>query len=256
MTLSTASFPKVSFACYSQVALIFTIFVGLSVKLKLVELEGVASKAIRNVRCNIVKIELDVEMFCGTRRVDLIKHFLVLKLSTCRRNLKVSWFNYIAEKHARATFEAVYKCKACEKKFTAFLHYAKANISNVPQDLRQKLRKTMSCKMKRMMSGYMKKWKPASTFFTDFEIENRRHKVFILAMSTMHWTQNFCWKKLVFAFKSLNGVARLNVWCGCMIENIEDGSCRFYYAHEKKKHSWSNLSLWLPNEVWQKSKSY
>ena len=38
---------------------------------------------------------------------------------------------------------------------------------------------------------------------------------------------------LVVAYNSLKCAANLNVALGFVLENLEDGSCRFYYAHEK-----------------------
>ena len=40
-------------------------------------------------------------------------------------------------------------------------------------------------------------------------------------------------EKLIVLFGSLKCAAKLNVALGFVLKNVEDGSLRFYYAHEK-----------------------
>ena len=64
----------------------------------------------------------------------------------------------------------------------------------------------------------------------DSEFENGRHKVFNFAMSTMDVHRMN--EKLDAVFDSLKCAAKVNMAFGFVLKNVEDGKCRYYYAHE------------------------
>ena len=67
-------------------------------------------------------------------------------------------------------------------------------------------------------------------FLTDTEMENGRHRVFNFAMSSFH--VSLLNDKLDYVFKELKCAAKVNFAFGFVLKNIEDGMCRYFYAHE------------------------
>ena len=67
-------------------------------------------------------------------------------------------------------------------------------------------------------------------FLTDTELESGRHRVFNFAMSFLDmFLLN---DKLDYVFKELKRAAKVNLAFGFVRKNIEDGMCRYFYAHE------------------------
>ena len=67
-------------------------------------------------------------------------------------------------------------------------------------------------------------------FLIDTEMENGRHRVFKIAMSS--FDKSFLNDKLDYVFKELKCAAKVNFAFGFVLKNIEDGMCRYFYAHE------------------------
>ena len=67
-------------------------------------------------------------------------------------------------------------------------------------------------------------------FLTDTEMENGRHRVFNFVMSSFDISLPN--DKLDYAFKELKCAAKVNFAFGFVLKNVEDGSCRYVYAHE------------------------
>ena len=67
-------------------------------------------------------------------------------------------------------------------------------------------------------------------FLTDTEMENGRHRVLKFAMSSFDMSSLN--DKLDFVFKELKCAAKVNLAFVFVLKNIEDGSCRYFYAHE------------------------
>ena len=65
---------------------------------------------------------------------------------------------------------------------------------------------------------------------TDTEMENRKHRVFNFAMSS--FDMSLLNVKLDYVFKELKCAAKVNLAFGFVLQNVEDGSCRYFYAHE------------------------
>ena len=61
-------------------------------------------------------------------------------------------------------------------------------------------------------------------------MENGRHRVFNFAMSSFDIT--LLNDKLDYVFKELKCAAKVNLAFGFVLKNIEDGMCRYFYAHE------------------------
>ena len=67
-------------------------------------------------------------------------------------------------------------------------------------------------------------------FLTDTEMENGRHRVFNIAMSS--FDMSLLNDKLDYVFKELKCAAKVKLAFGFDLKNVEDGSCRYFYAHE------------------------
>ena len=67
-------------------------------------------------------------------------------------------------------------------------------------------------------------------FLTDTEMDNGKHKVFNSAMSS--FDMSLFNDKLDYVFKELKCAAKVNLAFGFALKNVEDGSCRYFYAHE------------------------
>ena len=67
-------------------------------------------------------------------------------------------------------------------------------------------------------------------FLTDTEMENGRHRVFSFAMSS--FDMSLLNDKLHYVFKELKCDAKVNLAFRFVLKNVEDGSCRYVYAHE------------------------
>ena len=65
---------------------------------------------------------------------------------------------------------------------------------------------------------------------TDTEMENGRHRVFNFAMSS--FDVSLLNDKLDYVLKELKCAAKVNFAFGFVLENFEDGMCRYFYAHE------------------------
>ena len=61
-------------------------------------------------------------------------------------------------------------------------------------------------------------------------MENGRHRVFNFAMSSFY--VSLLNDKLDYVFKELKYAAKVNLAFGFVLKNIEDGMCRYFYAHE------------------------
>ena len=66
-------------------------------------------------------------------------------------------------------------------------------------------------------------------FLADTEMENGRHRVFNFGMSSFEISLlNY---RLDYVLKELNCAAEVNPAFGFVLKNIEDGRCRYFYAH-------------------------
>ena len=67
-------------------------------------------------------------------------------------------------------------------------------------------------------------------FLTDTEMKNGGQRVFKFAMSS--FDMSLLNDKLDYVFKKSKCAAKVNLAFGFVLKNIEDGICRYFYAHE------------------------
>ena len=179
---------------------------------------------------------------CGTQstKLNLARHKKscspgTLHFSQCPKfSTKIqNDLNYhIAKKHSAPKPDITFKCKLCYAEFPGFyalrqhrntqhrpqMGFGASNIDVEDilgvvddQNLREELE---SCKH----------------FLTDTEMENGRHRVFNFAVSSFDMSLHN--KKLEYVFKGLKCAAKISLAFGFVLKGIEDGMCRYFYAHE------------------------
>ena len=67
-------------------------------------------------------------------------------------------------------------------------------------------------------------------FLTDTEMKNGRHRVFNSAMSS--FDISLLNDQLDYVLDGMKCAAKMNFASGFVLKNIEDGMCRYFYAHE------------------------
>ena len=84
-------------------------------------------------------------------------------------------------------------------------------------------------------------------FLTDTEMENGRHRVFNFAMSS--FDISLLKDKLDYVFKDLKCAAKINIAFGFVLKNIEDGMCRYFYAHENNTNMEKSKLVCTPDDI-------
>ena len=84
-------------------------------------------------------------------------------------------------------------------------------------------------------------------FLVDSELGKRRHRVFNFAMST--FDNSLINKKLDLVFNGLKCTAKVNLGFGFVLKNVEDGSCRFFYAHENNTLMEKSKLVCTPDDI-------
>ena len=139
---------------------------------------------------------------------------------------------HIAKKHSAPKHDIAFKCKLCYQEFPGFyalrqdkntqhgtqVGFGASNIDVEDivgdvddQSLREELE---SCKH----------------FLTDTEMETARHKVFNFAM--LSFDMSLLNDELDYVFEELKCAPKVNLALGFVLKNIEDGMCKYFYAHE------------------------
>ena len=156
---------------------------------------------------------------------------------------------HIAKKHSVPRPSIAFKCTLCHAEFPGF--YALRQHKNIQhgkqigfgasnidvddivgdvddQSLREELE---SCKH----------------FLSDTEMENGRHRVFNFAMSS--FDMSLLNDKLDYVFKELKCAAKVNIAFGFLLKNIEDGMCRYFYAHENNTIMEKSELVCTPDDI-------
>ena len=154
-----------------------------------------------------------------------------------------------AKEHSVPRPSIIYKCKLCHAEFAGFYALrqhkntqhgtqigfgaSKINVEDIVGDVDdQSLREELeSCKH----------------FLSDTELENGRHKVFNFAMSS--FDISLLNDKLDYVFKVLKCAAKINIAFRCILKNIEDGMCRYFYAHENNTIMEKSKHVCTPDDI-------
>ena len=162
----------------------------------------------------------------------MVEHCIVQNIPICLLNQEMIQITILPKKHSVPRPSITYKCYFCHAEFSsiyAFRQHKKTQhgtqigfgasnfdvevtVGDVDdQSLREELQ---SCRH----------------FLVDSEIQEWRHSVFNFAVNNL--TAQVIAEKLNRVLDKLNYVAKLNLALGFILKNIEDGKCRYFYAHE------------------------
>ena len=84
-------------------------------------------------------------------------------------------------------------------------------------------------------------------FLVDSELEKGRHHVFSFATSP--FDNSFINKKLDLVFKGLKCAAKVNLAFGFVLKDVEDESCRYFYAHENNTVMERSKLVCTPDDI-------
>ena len=84
-------------------------------------------------------------------------------------------------------------------------------------------------------------------FLVDSELGKGRHRVFNFAMSTFDNSLNN--QKLDLIFKGVKCAAKVNLAFGFVLKDVEDGSCRYFYAHQNNTVSERSKLVCTPDDI-------
>ena len=153
---------------------------------------------------------------------------------------------HIAKKHATPRAKNTHKCKICFKEFSGFyalrqhktnehglqMKSAELDVSNLLEDDDADLKEELQA---------------CQHFLVDSELEKGRHRVFNFVMST--FDNSLINKKLDLVFKGLQCAAKVNLAFGFVLKNVEDGSCRYFYAHENNTLMERSKLVCTPDDI-------
>ena len=153
---------------------------------------------------------------------------------------------HIAKKHATPPLKNTHKCKNCLKEFSGFyalrqhktnkhrlqMKSAEFDVSNLLEDDDADLKKELQA---------------CQHFLVDSELEKGRHRVFNFAMST--FDNPLINQKFDLVFEGLECAAKVNLSFGFVLKNVEDGSCRHFYAHENNTLMERSKLVCTPDDI-------
>ena len=136
---------------------------------------------------------------------------------------------HIAKKHATPPLKNTHKCKNCFKEFSGFyaLRQHKKNEHGIQK-------KSPEIDVNNLLedddADLKEELQACQHFLVDSELEKRRHCVLNFAMSTLG--NSLINQNLALVFKGLECAAKVSLAFGFVLKNVEDGTCRYFYAHE------------------------
>ena len=176
---------------------------------------------------------------CGTQTTKLIHARHKTKCSggtlfctRCPNFSTKSLIYHFAKKHNTPKPVAIFKCKLCYPESPGFYalrqhkytqHGVAIKTANVdPDDI---INEVDDANLKEELRS-------CQHFLVDSELERARHKVFNYAIE--NFNAKIVDEKPGLSFNNLKCAARVNLAFRFKLENIEDGGCRYFYAHENK----------------------
>ena len=138
---------------------------------------------------------------------------------------------HVAKKHSVSRPSLTYNCKLCHAEFPGF--YALRQYKNTQYGTQIEFGANnfdVEDIVVDVDDRCLRELKYFKHFLTDTEMENGTHRVFNFAMSSFDIP--LLNDKLDYVFKELKCAAKVNLAFGFVLKNIEDGMCRYFYAHE------------------------
>ena len=136
---------------------------------------------------------------------------------------------HIAKKHSTPRVKNTQNFKTCFKEFSGF--YALRQHKTSEHGIQVKIAEIDVYNfLEDEDAELMELLQACQHFLVDSELEKGRHRVFTFAMST--FDNSLVNKKLDLVVKELKCAAKVNLAFGFVLKNVNDGSCRYFYAHE------------------------
>ena len=168
---------------------------------------------------------------------------IVPNFSTKSRN---DLIYHISKKHATPPLKNTHECKICFKEFSGFyalrqhktsehglqMKSAELDVSNLLED--------DDADLEEELQAYQH-------FLVDSELEKGIHRVFNFAMST--FDMSLIDMKLDLVFNGLKCAAKVHLAFGFVLKNVEDGSCRYFYAHENNTLMERSKLVCTPDDI-------
>ena len=140
---------------------------------------------------------------------------------------------HIAKKHATPRVKNTHKCKNCLKEFSGFYALRQHKTTRAAREHGLQM-KSVEFYVRNLLedddADLKKELQACQHFLVDSELEKGRHRVFNFAMST--FDNSLIKQTLDLVFKGLECAAKVNLAFVFVLKNIEDGSCRYFYADE------------------------
>ena len=138
----------------------------------------------------------------------------------------------IARKHSGPKPDVTFKCKLCHAEFPGF--YALRQHKNTQHGTQIGLGAS-NIDVEDIVGdvddhSLREELESGKHFLTYTEMENGRQRVFNFALSS--FDMSLLNDKLDYVFKELKCAAKVNVAFGFVLKFIEDGMCRYFYAHQ------------------------
>ena len=201
----------------------------------------------------------NVENTCGNCGTSVTKPYLSRNKSPCSGGTlycpKCPNFStksrddlnyHIAKKHATPPLKKTHKCKNCLKEFSGF--YALRKHKTSEHGLQMKSAEfDVSNLLEDDDADLEEELQACQHFLVDSELEKRRHRVFNFAMST--FDNSLITQKLDLVFDGLECAAKVNLAFGFVLKNVEDGSCRRFYAHENNTLMGRSKLVCTPDDI-------
>ena len=140
--------------------------------------------------------------------------------------------HHTATKHAIPSMIAKTKCDICEEEYPSFyslqrhkksVHGATSRIQNVNVNLDAFMGDYDDQALRLELTA-------CQHFLVDSEFVRGRQHVFNFASTNV--TPKFLQENIQQVFESLHCAAKVNLALGFVLRNVEDGSYRYFYAHE------------------------
>ena len=133
----------------------------------------------------------------------------------------------MAKKHNSPRLSITYKCKLCHVEFPG--NYASRQHKHAQHGTQIGFRAS-NINVEDIVGdvddqNLRNELEPCKHILTDTEMENGRHRVFNFDMYLLN-------DKLDYVFKELKCAAKVNFAFGFVLKNVENGMCRYFYAHE------------------------
>ena len=204
-------------------------------------------------------LDRNVKVACGNCGTSVTMKHLPRHKSSCRGGTLhcpncLNFFtksrkdlNYhIATKHATTRMKNANSCKLCFKEFSGF--YALRQHKTSKQRFQMK---SAEFDVKNLFeyddADFKEELQACQHFFVESELEKGRHRVFNFAMSTFdNYLIN---QKLDLVFKGLKCAAKINLAFGFVLKNVEDGSCRYFCAHENNTVMERSKLVCTPDDI-------